>query len=113
MSPLPAVAMFLAQQSRPASRRDLSEATSWLVMLMAVVLLAFIVAGIVIYIVRKRALKADTDGANIPLTLADVRRMRAGGEIDDAEMSRLKEIVLAQTRKDRPRGEKPEGEKRP
>jgi hypothetical protein len=73
------------------------------IVLMGVLILAFAVAGIVIYIVRSRALKADAAGNEVPLTLHDLREMHKRGEIDDDELSRLRTIVLEQARKQRPK----------
>jgi len=90
----------LAQAAAEPGRRDLGTATWSLAILLVVVLAAFMIAGIVIYIVRSRTMKADATQGNIPLTLSEIRRMHRDGEIDDDEMQRLKGIVTAQTRKD-------------
>lgn len=73
------------------------------IVLMGVLILAFAVAGVAIYIVRSRALKADATGNEVPLTLHDLREMHGRGEIDDNELSRLKTIVTEQARKERPK----------
>ncbi len=90
----------LAQVSPVSGPADAGQATTWLIVLIVVILAAFMVAGIVVYIVRSRVLKARTTSDGLPLTLADVRRMRERGEIDDEEMARLKGIVTGRAKKD-------------
>jgi hypothetical protein len=92
--------LSLAQTATRPDKRQLDQATWSLVVLFVVVLAAFMIAGLVIYVVRSRALKSDTTGSRVPLTLAELRRMHRSGEIDDEEMERLKDIVTAQTTSD-------------
>ncbi len=94
---------LLAQIPAPGKPTGAGEATAWMFALLAGVLLAFVVAGIVIYIVRSRALREETTADDVPLSLADVRRMHESGEIDEEEMGRLKGIVTAQARRERPK----------
>lgn len=96
MSELAVTLLPLAQGRRPG----VGEAAWSLAWLLIVVLGAFVIAGIIIYVVRARTLKTDTTHTNVPLTLAEVRRMHHDGEIDDEEMERLRGIVTAQTRKE-------------
>ena len=95
--------LVLAQSTPPPKPEDVTRATVLLIVLTSIVIAAFIVAAIVIYVVRSRTLKDDMTRTDIPLTLNDVRLMRRRGEIDDNEMERLRTIVLAQTRRDRPK----------
>jgi len=88
---------LLAQVAKTEQRHSVGEATWWLVVLFVIVLLAFAVAGVAIYIFRSRAFKNEATQADIPLTLADVRRLHRSGEIDDNEMERLKKVVTDQT----------------
>jgi hypothetical protein len=92
--------LSLAQGVVESPGQDAGQAAWPLVVLFIVVIAIFMVAGVVIYIVRSRAVKEETTQADIPLTLSEIRRMRRDGEIDDGEMERLKGIVLAQTRRD-------------
>ncbi len=98
---VPPAATFLltlaGPETPPAPVRP-EQATTWLVALIVIILAAFAVAGIVVYIVRSRVLKAQTTPSGLPLTLADVRRMRERGEIDDEEMARLKGIVTGRAK---------------
>jgi len=88
----------LAQVSAGPAEKDFTKAVWPLALLLFIVLVLFIIAGIVIYVVRSRAVKDDDASSDIPLTLSEIRRMRRDGEIDDDEMARLKGIVTAQTR---------------
>ena len=93
----------MAEAETAPQKLATSDAWTWLVILTAIVIVAFIVAGIAIYIVRNRTLREETTQADVPLTLHEVRQMHARGEIDDGEMERLKGIVMEQAKKDRPR----------
>jgi hypothetical protein len=88
----------LAQVAR--SSRELGKDITLLVVLFVLMLVLFLAAGIVIYVVRSRALRNSASKSDIPLTLAELRRMHASGEIDDTEMERLKGIVTAQAKRD-------------
>ena len=57
------------------------------------------IAGAIIYVIRSRAMRDDTTRTDVPLTLADLRRMHRDGEVDDEEMETLKKVVTEQTRK--------------
>ena len=94
-----AACAVLAEGKTDVKPEDVYRAILWT----AVVILAFVVAGIAIYVVRSRALKADTTRGDVPLSLHNLRQMRHRGEIDDAEMERLKTIVLAQAKKPPPK----------
>ncbi len=101
----PGAAWTVLAQAAPAAPRKLSadDAWWWLLGLTGIVLVAFVVTGIIIYVVRSRALKEETNEADVPLTLHEVREMRARGEIDEKEMEKLKGIVKAQAQKERPK----------
>jgi hypothetical protein len=91
---------YLAQTSTEPSRQALDKSVWPLAVLFIVVIALFMIAAVVIYIIRSRAVKEETTRADIPLTLSEIRRMRRDGEIDDDEMVRLKGIVTAQTKGD-------------
>jgi uncharacterized membrane protein len=70
-----------------------------LVGLLAGVIVLFGIAGLIVYFVRRRMMREEAATKAVPLTLHDVRVLRARGEIDDAEYERLKAVVLAQSKK--------------
>jgi uncharacterized membrane protein len=107
MSELLPAMIVLAQGADKLTERQMGEASRWMMSLLGIVLFAFVAAGIVIYIVRSRALKEDAVRTDVPLTLAELKRMRARGQIDDDEMAKLKEIVMAQAKKPRVEPPKP------
>ena len=92
--------LSLAQAVARSSGPDPGDTVWRLALLLFVVIALFTVAGVVIYIVRSRAAREESTRSDVPLTLAEIRRMRRGGEIDDNEMERLKGIVTAQARRD-------------
>ena len=87
---------WLAQTNARTTEEKLREAAPMLLLLFGILVGAVIVACIVIFIVRNRSLKSDAAKADIPLSLAEIRRMHRNGEIDDDEMQRLKTIVTGQ-----------------
>ena len=96
MSELTLIFGLLAQVVKTDQKQSVGDATWWLATLLVIVLLAFAAAGIAIYVFRTRAFKNEATESDIPLTLADVRRLHQSGEIDDDEMERLKKIVTDQ-----------------
>ena len=100
MSDTPAFFLLLGQVAARRSDRELGWGITALMVLFVVMLVGFMIAGVVIYIIRSRTLRGASTKSDIPLTLAELRRMHAAGEIDDAEMERLKAIVTAQAKKD-------------
>ena len=96
MSELTLMFGLLAQAVKTSQKQSVGEATWWLAALLVIVLLAFAAAGIGIYIFRNRTFRNESTESDIPLTLADVRRLHRSGEIDDDEMERLKKIVTDQ-----------------
>lgn len=67
---------------------------------LSVIILILGVMLLGIYFYRRRMLREETDTAadQLPLSLDEVRRMHRAGKIDDAEMARLKEIVMKKSR---------------
>ena len=100
MTPPPCLFLSLAQAAARSSGPDPGDTVWRLALLLFVVIALFTVAGVVIYIIRTRADREESTRSDVPRTLAEIRRMRRGGEIDDDEMERLKGIVTAQTRRD-------------
>lgn len=89
----------LAQTVTGSRKPGIDQATWWLAGLLILALALFIAAGIVIYVIRSRAFRSEATASDIPLTLAEVRRMHQSGEIDDDEMRRLKKIVTGQAKR--------------
>ncbi|HUW57351.1 MAG TPA: hypothetical protein VMZ92_12010 [Planctomycetota bacterium] len=77
----------------------LDTATWWLAGLFIGMLVLFVIAGAIIYVIRSRAIRAESTRTDVPLTLADLRRMHRDGEVDDDEMETLKKVITEQTRK--------------
>ena len=80
-------------------KAPLDKATRWLMGLFIGVLVIFVIAGAIIYVIRNRAMRAESTQTDIPLTLAELRRMHANGEVDDEEMEALKKVITEQTRR--------------
>ena len=99
MSEMILILLPLAQTVAEPPKSTVEQATWWLGGILVVALVLFVIAGIVIYVIRNRALRSESTSADIPLTLAEVRRMHESGEIDDDEMQKLKEIVTSQARR--------------
>jgi len=100
MSEWTVFSVSLAQAATRPEERPLDQATWSLVALFVAMLVVFMIAGLVIYIIRSRAMRSDATASRIPLTLSELRRMHKAGEIDDDELERLKGIVTAQTTRD-------------
>ena len=100
MSELICVLWPLVQAAGGRPERSLREATWWLVGLLLTVLVAFVIAGVIIFIVRDRTMRNEAGRTKVPLTLADLRRMHRDGEIDDEEMETLKKVITEQTRRE-------------
>ena len=100
MSELPLTLWPLAQVAVKTGDDRLREMVWWVAGLLMTVLAAFVIAGIIIFVIRNRAIRTELGETKVPLTLAELRRMHASGEIDDEEMQTLKKVVTDQTRKD-------------
>ncbi|KPL03200.1 MAG: hypothetical protein AMK75_01760 [Planctomycetes bacterium SM23_65] len=90
----------LAQVAAKTHDERLRETIWWVAGLLMTVLAAFVIAAIIVFVIRKRAMHTEVGETKVPLTLAELRRMHASGEIDDEEMETLKKVVTDQTRKD-------------
>lgn len=110
MSELILVLLPLAQAGTRTRDGGLREAAWWVAGLLVAVLVAFVIAAIIIFVVRSRAIHAETTGSRIPLTLAELRRMHRNGEIDDEEMKTLKKLVTDQAKRDIERPAEDKGE---
>jgi hypothetical protein len=98
MSGMTGAYVSLAEAATKMGGRRLGRAAWELAVLSLIVLGALLAIGVAAYFIRKRALEDEKGKPEVPLTLADVRRMHESGEIDDAEMNRLKGIVAQRTR---------------
>ncbi|HUU42418.1 MAG TPA: hypothetical protein VMX57_01475 [Planctomycetota bacterium] len=90
--------LWLAQTGERTGEQKLREAAPALLILFGVLVAAVIIGCIVTYFIRSRALRSETTGTGVPLTLSEIRRMHREGEIDDLECQRLKDIVKQQVR---------------
>ena len=90
----------LAQGDVKSLTDKLMEATPQLAILFSCLVGGVMVGCVIVYIVRKRSLAANTTADGQPVTLSEVRRMHRDGEIDDDEMQRLKKIVTDRLRPD-------------
>lgn len=89
--------MLLAQ----AREQSAAEVVWWTLAL----ILAVLVMGVVILLVRQRNLrKRKEEGTELVYTLHDLRKMLRRGEITQEEFEKLKEIVNTRTRQMGPLG---------
>ena len=88
--------LVLAQMTTTPQGTKPEEAPAiwYLFVLLLIVVIAFVLTGIVVYYYRRRLINEDADQPDAPLSLADVRALHHTGQIDDAEMEKLKKLVL-------------------
>jgi hypothetical protein len=89
--------MTLAEAGKKLSESQQERLVIQLVLLFGVLVTAVIITGIIVFVVRKRALANDAADQEMPtLTMAQVRELHRNGEIDDAQYERLRNAVLTQ-----------------
>lgn len=80
-----------------------------LFLLLIIVVIAFALTGVVVYYYRRRLLSESASQQDAPLSLSDVRALHHTGQIDDAEMERLKKLVVDKYTESFDRSESPAG----
>lgn len=74
------------------AQSGLAAAALWIAVLLAVV----VGASIVLLVVRRRLLGEQSEDAGLGITLEDLRRMHARGELTDDEFAAAKRVVIGE-----------------